>query len=103
MQPRPYVAPVVQESPADSVDQGPIKVNVEGSGYTNPDLAPVAGITAFAQGYDQQPSYCGTKYAGGYSHRRRAEGGAPRTVHVSGYTRRDGTYVHSYSRRAPRR
>ena len=29
-------------------------------------------------------------------------GGGGRTEHVSGYTRRDGTYVHSYNRR-PRR
>lgn len=32
---------------------------------------------------------------GGYS------GSAPKTVHVDGYTRKDGTYVHSYNRSAP--
>jgi hypothetical protein len=28
---------------------------------------------------------------------------APKTVHVKGYRKKNGTYVHSYYRRAPRR
>jgi hypothetical protein len=33
---------------------------------------------------------------------RRAEDGAPKTVHVRSYDKKDGTHVNTYNRRSPR-
>ena len=104
LRPKPYVAPVVSQAPASVVDPGPRKVFVEGSGYTNPNVAPIEPTAYSTNNSDGQSGYYGSGYAGSYSGSpQRSEDGAPRTVHVSGYRRKDGTYVQPHTRRAPRR
>jgi hypothetical protein len=61
------------------------------TGYASGNYGPSGSSGGSGSGSDVAGGYAG----GGYG------AGGPKTVHVSGYTRRDGTYVRSYYRAAP--
>ena len=62
------------------------------------------GTNTFSPSGDDSGGYSSNSYYSGSSRRtRRRYDGAPKSVRVSGYRRKDGTYVHSYSRRRARR
>jgi len=57
------------------------------------------------QGYVYNPVYSGQTEVASSSYRTNSNSSSsrPKTVHVKGYTRKDGTYVKPHTRSAPRR
>jgi hypothetical protein len=87
----PYVAAPLQGSnPPPVIIQAPEQIQDTAAQPPEGEATPPADLAG------------GSTYEGSDYRTRRPEDGAPRTERVSGYTRRNGTYVAPYSRRTPR-
>ncbi len=95
-------APIVTASPAPPNVSlpSPVSEPTTGDRYRALLSTPVTSDTAEASlggvGRDDDDD---TGYGGGYGYSGSTFDGRQKTVHVRSYTRRDGTYVHSYYRR----